>query len=338
MANTIDVAIPCYKYGAFLTECVESVLSQENVEVRVLILDDCSPDDTEEVGKALADRYPQVEFRRHAVNIGHIATYNEGIEWASAELFLLLSADDYLLPGALARAAELMTAVPDMSFAFGNAVMLSDDGKQVESNPLGSDPGAIPTILSCTEFVRRMKGRNNVPTPTAVIRTSAQKRVGGYNRDLPHAGDLAMWLLLAAEGPIGFVNTPQAVYRIHSQNMSRAYSSTRLPDIQQRYAAVEHFLARSGNRLPDTKSLRATLMKDLARESASHACSAFNDGDVQISLELERLARHLHKGVWRTIPGLRILSRRAMGQRAWQVVRSLANGYRNRDLKRAVFR
>ena len=84
-APTVDVVIPCYKYGRYLRRCVESVVQQRDASVRILILDDASPDDSAEVGEALADEYSQVEFRRHVINAGHIATYNEGlIGWSTA--------------------------------------------------------------------------------------------------------------------------------------------------------------------------------------------------------------------------------------------------------------
>ena len=57
------------------------------VDVRVLIIDDASTDDTPEVAAALAAEDARVEFRRHAVNRGHIATYNEGLEWIYRGLY-----------------------------------------------------------------------------------------------------------------------------------------------------------------------------------------------------------------------------------------------------------
>ena len=85
----VDVIVPCYNYGHFLEGCVESALRQEGVDVRVLIIDDASPDDTEVVGRRLAERDPRVTYRRHAVNQGHIATYNEGLlEWADGDYAL----------------------------------------------------------------------------------------------------------------------------------------------------------------------------------------------------------------------------------------------------------
>src|SRR6266436_2977703 len=84
--SRVNVIVPCYNYGHYLRECVESVLSQEGVDVRVMIIDDCSPDNTPQVAAELMSRDSRIEYRRHEKNIGHIATYNEGLEWASGDL------------------------------------------------------------------------------------------------------------------------------------------------------------------------------------------------------------------------------------------------------------
>ena len=88
--SSLDVYIPCYCYGHFLRECVQSVLSQSIQDVRVLIIDDASPDDSAEVAASLARQDSRLELRRHAVNQGHIRTYNEGLEWATGDYTLLL--------------------------------------------------------------------------------------------------------------------------------------------------------------------------------------------------------------------------------------------------------
>src|SRR5436190_15792241 len=123
---SVDVFVPCYNYARYLRECVESVLSQEGVDVRVLILDDCSTDNSEEVGLELAAADPRVEYRRHAVNRGHTTTYNEGLDWVSGDCCLLLSADDVLAPGAFARAAAVMRAHPEVGLVYGQAITTAD--------------------------------------------------------------------------------------------------------------------------------------------------------------------------------------------------------------------
>src|SRR5690242_7106353 len=103
-----DVIIPCYNYGRFLHSCVKSVLSQTGCSVRALILNDCSADNSLEIARAIAAEDARVEVIHHEQNKGHIATYNEGIDWDRADYMLLLSADDLLAPGALSRAIDLM--------------------------------------------------------------------------------------------------------------------------------------------------------------------------------------------------------------------------------------
>ena len=91
--STVDVIVPCYNYARFLKQSVESVLGQ-SCQTRVLIINDASSDNSREVATELARQDSRVTFLDHARNKGHIASYNEGIEWLSGEYYLLLSADD----------------------------------------------------------------------------------------------------------------------------------------------------------------------------------------------------------------------------------------------------
>ena len=55
------------------------------------------------------------------------------------------------------------------------------------------------------------------------MRTSVQKQVGGYDRRLPHTGDLEMWMRLAAHSDVGYIRgVDQAFYRMHDQNMTKS--------------------------------------------------------------------------------------------------------------------
>src|SRR5947208_16134430 len=125
--SRVDVIIPSYNYGRYLPGCVHSVLGQDGVDVRVLIIDDASPDGSGDAAEELARRDDRVEVRRHSVNRGHIATYNEGLEWAAGDYLLLLSADDLLAPGALRRAARALDAHPDVGLTYGRQVRFSSD-------------------------------------------------------------------------------------------------------------------------------------------------------------------------------------------------------------------
>ena len=126
--SAIDIVIPCYNYARFLRPCVESVLTQTGVHLRILIIDDASSDNTPEVGGELAGRDARIALRRNTKNKGLIATANEGImDWATAKYSLLLSADDALTPGALERAVKVMDQHSDVGMVYGMASIISDD-------------------------------------------------------------------------------------------------------------------------------------------------------------------------------------------------------------------
>src|SRR5262249_17205417 len=162
--SRVDVIIPCYKYGHFLRGCVQSVLSQEGVDVRVLIIDDASPDNTGEVGRQLAEEDVRVTYWKHVNNRGHIATYNAGLSWATGDYTLVLSADDLLTPGSLLRSVRLMDAHPEVGFTHGRAIKTSDPERD-----RAAPPGEYAwEITPGHEFFRATcaSSENVVETPT----------------------------------------------------------------------------------------------------------------------------------------------------------------------------
>ena len=164
--SVVDVIVPCYGYARYLEECVHSVLSQRDVEVRVLVIDDASPDNCSEVANLLRASDSRVHLITHTKNQGHIRTYNEGIAWASADYMLLLSADDYLLPGALGRAVALMEQHAQVGMVYGKAIEFFDAGDGGARPEVPASSGTAE-IVDGAGFVEASGIRNIVPTPTA---------------------------------------------------------------------------------------------------------------------------------------------------------------------------
>jgi hypothetical protein len=241
----VDVIVPCYRYGHFLRECVESVTAQPGVDVRILIIDDASPDNSAEIATQLAACDKRISVTRHSINKGHIATYNEGLEWAGGDFVVLLSADDVLTPGSLERATSLLEAHPEMGWIYGRARMTTDPQRETIDNGTRHKP----QIVDGLEWIEKIcaTGWNPVCASTVVVRTDLLKVVGGYRPELPHAGDLEMWLRYAARSSVGILGTEQALQRVHESNMSKGYPG--ILDILQRQLAFESFFAQCGHLL-----------------------------------------------------------------------------------------
>jgi glycosyltransferase involved in cell wall biosynthesis len=307
--STVSVIVPCYNYAHFLPECVESVLSQPGVDVHVLIIDDASSDNTAEVAAELVDHNLNVEFRRHPKNIGHIATYNEGIEWAQEEYTILLSADDKLTPGALIRASQLMDAHPEIGFVYGASVKFNTDQPLPRPRlPSASCKSQIYNGLDWFEAACRT-GNTFIASPEVVVRTQLQHKLGGYRPELPHTGDIEMWMRFAIHAAVGrILDADQAYYRIHSRNMHKLEYSSALKDIQQRRAAFDTIFQDYKDQIPRWEQLQEMVGCSLASEALWEVCQAVIRREVAWNsiIELLKYANKNYRGKFLDLGYLRV--------------------------------
>jgi len=179
-------------------------------------------------------------------------------------------------------------------------------------------------ILTGTQFIERSGPINIVPAPAAVVRTSLQKRVGGYRAELPHAHDMEMWLRMSVHSSVGVIKAFQAVYRVHEGNISSAYyRNGGLADMRQRRAAFDCFFYRYGGMLPGARELRSKLLCALAGDAVLGALGTFNAGAFEASKELSDLAVDLCPSIKRSVPWAKLVCRRLVGHSLWQLLRGV---------------
>jgi hypothetical protein len=217
-APLVSFLVPCYRLAHLLGDCVQSILQQDFTDFEVLILDDCSPDNTAEVAASFDD--PRVRHIRHPQNLGHLRNYNRGIELARGRYVWLISADDRLgRPYVLSRFVEALEAHPDATFAFCPVRKFSDGG---DAELYGS-VGPADAVWRGRDFFRYLLNGNIVSAPAALARRSAYERAGSFPLDLPFAGDWYMWAAFAHQGDVIFMAEPMVKYRLHALNMTKSF-------------------------------------------------------------------------------------------------------------------
>ncbi len=273
--SSVDVVVPCYQYGVYLEACVTSVLTQRGVAVRVFIVDDCSPDCTAEVGRRLAARDPRVVFTRHEKNAGHIATYNEALARLDADYCLLLSPDDLLAEGALARATAVMDEHPEVGLTYGRDIPF------VGTPPSDEVPASskAPRFFGYPEFLALAcrLGRTPIQAPTVVVRTSLHHAIGYYLPELPHSGDTEIWLRMAQSAGVCELDQVQAFRRQHATNMSLQFSP--LARLEEQWKAFETHFRRFVGARPEIAPLEAVVGRAIAEQAFWSGVRAFEAGD-----------------------------------------------------------
>jgi glycosyltransferase involved in cell wall biosynthesis len=272
--SLVSVVVPCYNYEGYLAQCLDSVLSQKWVRFEVIVVDDASTDGSLDVANRYATTDERVRVLHHELNAGHIATYNEGLAAANGDYLVLLSADDMLTPGSLARAAALLNAHPDVGLAYGGALRFTG---QTPPSPRSGTPRW--RIWPGEDWIRlrARRGHNVVVCPEAVVRASVFHTVGPYREDLPHSADFAMWIAVASRSNVGYIrNCDQAFYRVHGKNMHLERFSTsadqgQLRELEHRTLAFEAALENV-----DDQGLLYTARQTMARQAIELAVAAYD--------------------------------------------------------------
>ena len=341
--SRVDVIVPCYKYAHFLRECVESILSQSLTDVRVLIVDDASPDHTPEVAAELVARDKRVEYRRHSVNHGHIATYNEGLDWAAGDYTLLLSADDLLTPGSLYRAVRLLDAHPGVGLVYGRGIKFQSDQPPPRVWPASEDCGW--KILMGIEYLEYCCARISpgIESPTAVVCTRLQKQLGGYREELFHTGDMEMWMRFAVHASVGILDADQAYVRLHNKNMSNIFYTlhtetsflTALPDLRQRKAAFDTLFQYYGNFIADRERIQHLADCALSRVAFETAYWAFEQGNLSCCQETLDFALDINPELRNRPEYARLRWKLRVGPRVWSALRPIYDIMHGRPVQRS---
>jgi len=95
----ISICIPTFNRATYLKRCIESIVGYRGDDIEIVIQDNCSPDNTEEVVRTFSD--PRIKFHKNASNIGILKSFNSLIPKLSGKYIFVLTDDDALMPGAI---------------------------------------------------------------------------------------------------------------------------------------------------------------------------------------------------------------------------------------------
>jgi glycosyltransferase involved in cell wall biosynthesis len=217
----VSFVVPAYRLAHLLAECLESILAQSFQDHEILVMDDCSPDDTASVVSRFPDA--RVRYIRNETNLGHLANYNKGIRLARGRYLWLISADDRLKStDVLARFVQVLEQDADASFVFCPAMGLRAGVETGIVRSCWSPPDAMR--LDGTELLKILLERNVIAAPACLARLSAYHRAGLFPTDLPYAGDWYLWCRFAMDGRVAYLPEPMVHYRLHAASMSESLS------------------------------------------------------------------------------------------------------------------
>lgn len=203
----ISVVIPTYNREKFIVQTLDSVFRQTYSHYEILVVDNCSTDDTEKVLMPLV-RENKIRFIKHDRNYERARSRNTGMENATGDFLTFLDSDDFMYPDCLAEAAEFARKNPKIK-CFHNLFELINDKKEVVHS------FAFPSLRN---QLKAIAGGNFMACIGDFIHREiyAKYRFDTY-RDLTGAEDWEFWLRVLADYKLGRINKINSAILHHEQ-------------------------------------------------------------------------------------------------------------------------
>lgn len=203
----VSIITPCFNNGQYLESCIKSVLQQDYPYIEHIIQDGASTDET----LAVLKKYSGVNYRKR---IRWISTPDKGqsdgldkaLKRIRGKIFLVLNADDELLPYGVSWGVRQMDQHPRMAVVYGDEYFIDKDG-EIFAVYVGKYPYSYDRLF-CVELVP--------PAQAAFVRTSMFKQVGLYaDTSLATCPDFEMWVRLGMKYPFTHEFGMVCKYRHH---------------------------------------------------------------------------------------------------------------------------
>jgi glycosyltransferase involved in cell wall biosynthesis len=206
----VSVVIPTYNSAHLLDDALQSVLEQTYKDFEIIVVDDGSTDNTAEVISKYDDklRYFRVD------NGGPAKARNYGISKSTGKYIAFLDADDKWLPTKLEKQMNMFEQNPEFGMVFTENSLF--DARGIYKNSLGKD-----RLLKGNNLAQNIFLYSNIGTPTVMVRKDVFDAIGLFEESMVQAEDDNMWIRIAANYQVGFIDGSLVQVRDHSHRLTR---------------------------------------------------------------------------------------------------------------------
>jgi glycosyltransferase involved in cell wall biosynthesis len=214
----VSVIMPCFNHALFVGESIEAVLAQSIADLELIVVDDCSKDDSRLVIEKYLNRDSRVRAIYHDTNLGAARSRNDGIRAAEGAYLAFCDADDVWMPMKLARQLELLEKHPTHDVAYCEAQIIDERGIETGERFSGEFP--VPGNGSGMLF-HAFCTRNFVNMQTVVLRRECIVDAGYFDERIKWVEDWWFMVKLAYRHSFIYTNEVLAKYRVHPKSTGR---------------------------------------------------------------------------------------------------------------------
>jgi glycosyltransferase involved in cell wall biosynthesis len=201
----VSVVTSTYKQAKYLRKTIDSVLTQDYSNIEYLVINDGSPDGTEDILKAYGNQF----YWETQPNQGEPSTLNKAIRMAKGNLIAKLSSDDYLYPNAISVLVEQFLQHPELVVVYSDFDIVDEEGRLVTE-----------VQKPDYNFVGMIRNHLCLPGPGALFRKEIFEKLNGFDTQFKILFDMHFWWRAGLIGPFARVPKSLSAFRQHTLSQS----------------------------------------------------------------------------------------------------------------------
>lgn len=224
----IDVFIPVFNDEKYIARAIYSCLNQEHVDVRVLVSDNCSTDNTFRIIQDIAVRDPRVIIHQNKRNIGKTGNMLRFVDLVERPFYMFLCSDDFLLDEQVfASALRLFGQHENLASVYSNIDFLDPNGKLIFTNSFKRDEVFDPDVTMRRSLITT---RNRFGIP--VLHRSEFGKRHPYIEEADYSADLWHSYKVGKHGTCGHINRSCIGNTYTGNNLTRTLMSEALKELK----------------------------------------------------------------------------------------------------------
>ena len=203
----VSIILPTYNGEKYIKTAINAILAQTYNNWELIIVDDCSTDNTNKIINEFAQKDLRIKVIRNEVNKKVAASLNIGFSHAAGDYYTWTSDDNYYKPAAIEKMVKFLQKNPDYGMVYAISDMIDENGKKYAE--WGATPADAEKIFDA-----------NYIGACFLYTKGVAKKVGEYSQNLTLVEDHEYWIRIKLAAKITNIPESLYVYRLHSKSLT----------------------------------------------------------------------------------------------------------------------
>lgn len=256
----VSVLIPCYNATLYLEDAVCSILNQTYKNLELIVINDCSTDNTGDILKQLANKDKRIKIITNETNLKLIDTLNKGVQLCNGDFIARMDSDDISLPTRIEKQVDYLQKNIDCDIVgtLFNTFRTDKPNKfSLHTNPLKNE-----------ELQGYMLFKSGICHPSVMIRRRVFDELKlRFEKEYLHVEDYAFWSKAIYKTQLANIGEPLLLYRIHANQVSTLHDT--LQEENKKKVFAIHLNELGIENTPENLHLHASVASCVPREVKS---------------------------------------------------------------------